>query len=119
MFAEIEGLLEKSASIVLDSNGNGTIDFDVDNAWQRWVVDSTRVTTNQSSKETPYPTAEVFNGPIAPRFSQGKTRTGNDDTFHGRADLDSGGEFHVQFLGGIPGIIATARVFGKKYTRIA
>lgn len=117
---EIEGYLDVSASVVLDSSGSGTVDFDVDNSWQRWVVDSVRVKTNQGDFQTPYPSAEVFSGAaIADRFSQGKSWTGNNDVFRGRVDLDSGSEMHVVWTGGISGTIATARVTGKRYTRIS
>lgn len=116
---EVESVLQKSATVTLDGNGNGTVDFDVDNAWQRWVIDSVRVKTSQGNTQTPYPLAEVFNGPIASAFSEGATFTGNQDTFRGRVDLDAGSELHVVWTGGVPGSVATARVTGKKYTRIS
>lgn len=117
MSDEIEGELHKYDSVILDSNGDGTIDFSVDNAWQRWVIDSVRVTTSQLSTQAPYPTAEVFAGPISPGFSQGATWTGNNDTFRGKAEIDVGGELHVVFTGGVPGSRAYARVYGKRYTQ--
>lgn len=116
---EDEGDLNEFGKVKLDASGNGTIDFDVDNAWQRWVIDSIVVSTSQASTQTPYPTAEVFAGPIAPPFSQGATWTGNQDTFKGRVDLDSGSELHVVFTAGIAGTIANARIHGKRYTRIS
>lgn len=114
--SEIQGLLNKSGSVILDSNGDGTIDFSVDNAWQRWEVESVVVSTSQPSSTPPYPTAEVFAGPISPAFSQGATWTGNQDTFTGIADVDDGTDLHVVFTGGIPGTTAIARVHGKKIT---
>ena len=114
---EEPGYLNESDNVVLDSNGNGTVDFDVDNAWQRWVIDSIVVSTSQGSTQTPYPTAEVYAGPIAPPFSQGASWTGNQDTFKGRVDLDSGSELHIVWKGGIPGTTATARIHGTRYTR--
>ena len=117
--AEREGNLSVADNVTLDSNGNGTIDFDVDNAWQRWVIDSIVVSTSQGSTQTPYPTAEVFAGPISPVFSEGATWTGNQDTLAGRVELDQGSELHVVFTGGIPGTVATARVRGKRYTRVS
>lgn len=116
---ETEGDLYKHGSIVLDTNGNGTIDFAVDNAWQRWVVSSVRVSTSQGASQTPFPTAEVFAGYIAPGFSQGATWTGNSDTFTGEVRCDAGTDLHVQFTGGPPGVTAYARVYGKRYTRIS
>lgn len=116
---EIEGYLDESSQVVLDGSGNGTVIFDVVNSWQRWVVDSVRVKTTQGDTETPYPSAELYSGPgIFDRFSQGKTWTGNNDVFQGRLDLDSGSELFVIWTGGIPGTLATARVTGKRYTRI-
>lgn len=114
---EVEGNLAEYGSVVLDSNGNGTIDFDVDNAWQRWEIDTVRVSTNQPDNLTPYPIAEVFAGPISPGFSQGATWTGNSDTFKGTVEIDSGSELHVVFTGGPAGYTAYARVYGKRYTR--
>lgn len=119
MAEEVEAYLNKSGNVKLDGNGNGTVDLDVDNAWQRWEIDQIVVSTNQGSTQTPYPTAEVFAGPIAPVYSQGATWTGNQDTFRGRVDLDSGSELHVVWSGGIPGTVGTVRVHGKKYTRIS
>jgi len=115
---EVQGQLAKFGSIVLDSNGNGTIDFDVDHAWQRWEVESVRVSTSQNSNQTPYPTAEVFAGPISPGFSQGASWTGNSDTFTGLVHVDVGNELHVQFTGGIPGTTAFARIYGKKFSGV-
>lgn len=120
MADEIQGYLNKAGNVVLDSNGNGTIDFSVDNAWQRWEIDSVVVSTSQLSTQTPYPTAEVFEGPTtSPVFSQGASWTGNQDTFRGRVDLDSGSELHVVFTGGIPGTTATVRVHGTRYTQVS
>ena len=116
---EAEGQLAKFGSIVLNASGNGTIDFSVDNAWQRWVVRTVRVSTSQASTKTPYPTAEVFAGPISPGYSQGATWTGNSDTFTGETHVDDGTDLHVQFTGGIAGTTAYARVYGTRYTRIS
>lgn len=117
---EVEGDLNESGNVKLDSNGDGTVTFDVDNSWQRWVIDSIPVGTSQLSTQTPYPTAEVFAGPGPfPPYSQGATWTGNQDTFTGRVDLDSGSTLFVVWSGGISGTIATARVHGKRYTRIS
>jgi hypothetical protein len=114
---EVEGYLNKAGTVTLDGSGNGTLDFDVDHAWQRWEIAQIVVSTNQPSNQAPYPTAEVFAGPIAPVYSQGATWTGNQDTFSGKVDLDAGTELHVVWTGGLPGSIATARIHGKKYSR--
>lgn len=114
---ETESLLSKSGTVTLDGSGNGTIDFSVDHAWQRWEIDSINVKTSQASTQTPYPTAEVFAGPIAAAFSEGASWTGNQDTFSGRVDLDAGTDLHIVWTGGVPGSIATARLHGKKYSR--
>lgn len=117
--AEIDGNLAKYQSVVLDSNGNGSIEFAVDNAWQRWVVDSVRVSTSQVATQTPFPSVEIFTSAQSPGFSQGATWTGNSDTFTGEAHTDVGSDLIVSFTGGIPGSTAYARVYGKRYTRIS
>lgn len=116
---EVQGYLNEAGKVTLDSNGNGTVDFSVDNAWQRWDIREIVVSTNQASNQIPYPTAEVFAGPISPAFSQGASWTGNQDTFTGEVKIDQGNDLHVVFSGGIPGTIATVRVHGNRYTRIS
>lgn len=119
MAREVEGILNVSGHVTLDANGNGTIDFEVQNAWQRWVVTEIPVSTSQNSSTPPYPTAEVFAGPISPAFSQGATWTGNQDTFRGTVHVDQGTDLHVVFSGGVPGSVAYARPAGRRYTRVA
>jgi len=116
---EVEGELAIAGKIILDVNGNGTIDYDVSGAWERWVITRVRVKTSQLATDAPYPTCEVFCGPVSDAYSQGATWTGNSDTFDGEVRMDSGLELHVVFTGGIPGTIASAILSGRKYTQVA
>lgn len=116
---EDQGLLEVSATVILDSNGDGTIDFGVQNAWQRWEVTTVVVSTNQAKNQTPYPVAAVYAGPIAEPYVQGVSWTGNQDTFSGVVNVHEGSDLHVVWTGGIAGTVAKARVYGTRYTRMS
>jgi hypothetical protein len=115
---EWSGELRKSGQVTLDASGNGTITVASDNAWQRWVVESVWVSTNQAQTATPVPTAELFVGPASSRAnSRGVSWSGNQDTFEGRILVGRVDEFHIVFAGGIPGTVASAVIGGTKHTR--
>lgn len=128
---EISAPLKKSGSVVLDSNGNGVITFDPDNAWQRWEVNTVIVSTNQSSTATIVPTATAALNTVDPiTMSQGNVRggmswSGNNDTLYGeQIDVSPADFFSVVFQppagqsgATLAGVIAYAVITGTKYTR--
>lgn len=131
---EIDAPLKKSGSVTLDANGNGVITFDPDNAWQRWVVTTIIVSTNQNATATVVPTATAALNTVSPgTMSQGNVRggmswSGNNDTLYGESiDVGPADFLSVVFqppAGSTPaqvatlvGVIANAVVTGTKYTR--
>jgi hypothetical protein len=115
---ELEALLKKNGSVVLDASGNGTLYFSPDNANQRLEVTGVVVSTNQGLT-TPYPVATLYVGPeTSPGNNQGATASGNQDTFgSGVIDVGNAQELAVVWTGGVPGSTAYAQVTGMKYTR--
>jgi hypothetical protein len=130
---ETVGLLKKSGSVKLDSNGNGVLTWDPDNGNQRWVVNSVVVTTNQPSTSTVIPVATLAINTITfATMSQGNQRgatwSGNSDTFQGSMDVGAADFLSVIFsppmgqvgaAAALAGVIASAIVTGTKYTRRA
>jgi len=126
---EVEGILKKSGSIKLDSAGNAVLIFDPDNGNQRWEVESVVTSTNQNATATVIPVATVaLNTVTVPTMSQGNQRgaswSGNQEVFRGLVDVGAADSFTVTFSpppGTSPatlvGVIATAVVTGRKYTR--
>jgi hypothetical protein len=105
-------LIPRDKSVTLDSNGNGNVDFSIDNTNVRWVIDLVSVETNQAANSTPVPTC-VFrlNDPVTGKFLGG-TQSGALDTGNGRAILFTGDTLYAVWSGGIPGSIATATISG-------
>lgn len=117
---EITGRLKKSGTVTLDSSGNGTVTFSTDNAWQRWEVTGVVVKTSQAATTTPVPTAEVFvNATSSEANSEGKTESGNNDTFAGLTEVGPVDNLSVVWTGGIAGTVATAVITGTTYQRRA
>lgn len=133
-WAEAASLLRKSASVTLNSGGNGTVMFTPDNANQRWVVTNVKVSTNQAAVATvvPYATTALNSNDIA-TISQGNqlgtSWAGNNDQFGGPVDVGPCDNFSVIFypppgssgaqIAVLAGVIATAVITGTRYTRRA
>lgn len=128
---EVELLLKQSAQVTLNASGNGVITFQPDNGRQRWVVTSVVVTTNQPATASTVPVVTLAINTTAlstmsPGNQRGSTWSGNQDTFSGNMDVGPCDFLSVLFSpppgssgAVLSGVIATAVVTGKKYTRRA
>jgi len=128
-WGEVSGMLRKSGSVVLDANGNGVIEFGLDNDNQRWVVTSIVTQTNQTANAqlVPYCTGVLNTYTLAtlgPSNQFGTTYDGNNDTFGGALDVSPTDTFCVLYYpppgqSGAPlsGVIAVAVIRGTYYTR--
>lgn len=129
---EVEGLLKKSGSVKLDTNGNGVLTFDPDNANQRWEVTSVVNFTNQVATATVIPVATIaINSVTFATMSAGNQRgatwSGNQDVFRGLTDVGPADFLTISFspppgatgaqIATLAGVIASAVVTGSKYTR--
>jgi hypothetical protein len=114
---DLPALLKKSLSVTLDTNGNGTLYFDPDNANQRWEVTGVVCSTNQGLI-TPYPQVSLFVGPETSIANmQGQSSSGNRVTFAGCSNVGAADTMAVVWNGGVPGSVASAQLSGMKYTR--
>lgn len=126
---EITSELKKSGQVTLDATGNGVLQFDPDNAQQRWEVTSVVVATNQASTATVVPVATLaLNTTSLKTMSAGNQRgaswSGNNDTFQGMTKVSPADSLSVLFspppgASGtvLSGVIASAVVTGSKFTR--
>lgn len=128
-WSEVSGMLRKSGSVKLDANGNGVIEFGVDNASQRWVVNSIVTQTDQDSTATvvPYCTGAINTYTLAtlsPSNQFGTSYSGNNDTFGGALDVSPTDTFCVLYYpppgqsgSSLSGVRAIAVIRGTYYTR--
>jgi hypothetical protein len=127
---ETASQLAKQSTVTLNSSGVGTIEFDTDNANQRWEVTNVVVSTNQAATATTIPVASLglnadFLGNLATSNQRGSTWSANQDQWSGGTiDVGHTDSFAVTFTpapgaSGTPlaGVLATAVVTGTKYTR--
>lgn len=129
---EVEGLLKKSGSVKLDSNGLGVITFDPDNANQRWEITEVVNATDQNATATVIPVVTLaVNTVTFKTMSQGNQRgaswSGNQEVFRGIAHVGGADFFTVSFspppgatgaqIATLVGTIASVVVTGTKYTR--
>jgi hypothetical protein len=129
---EVESQLKKSGSVKLDSNGNGVLTFDPDNANQRWEIVSVVNFTNQAATATVIPVATVAINTVtfatlSAGNNRGATWSGNQDIFRGLVDVGPCDFMTISFsppigatgaqIATLVGVIASAVVTGTKYTR--
>lgn len=125
---ELESLLKKSGQVTLTATG-GVLIFDPDNGNQRWEIDSVVVKTNQAATATTIPVATLaMNTTESTTMSDGNNRgqswSGNQDTFNGLIDVSPADFLAVLWTPppgangtALIGVIASAVVTGRKYTR--
>jgi hypothetical protein len=130
-WVESASQLKKSASVMLDANGNGVITFDPDSAHQRWVVEQVVVTTNQPASAVVVPVASLAINTVdlttmSSGNQRGATWNGIQDTFTGNMDVGPCDFLTVLFNAPtgddgtqIAGVQANVIVTGTKYTRRA
>ena len=131
-WTETQSILKQSGQVILDSNGNGVLNFDPPNARTRWVVESVVVSTNQAATATTVPVATLAKNTVSfSTMSQGnnygQTWSGNQDVFNGDMDIGPCDFMAVLFTpppGATPtqittlaGTIAYAQVSGVSYQR--
>lgn len=126
---ETDAPLKKSSQVTLDASGNGVLEFHPDNANQRWLVTRIVVKTNQDSTATTVPVARAaLNTSDASAMSDGnnfgETWSGNQDTFEGEMHVSPCDFMGVVFYppagsagSALSGVIGSAVVTGRKYTR--
>lgn len=129
---EVSALLRTSGNATIGADGSAVIDFNTDNAWQRWEVEHVHVETNQSATATTVPYASVaLNSPVFATMSRGNVKgtsfSGNSDEFQGKVDVTSGDTFDVVFfpppgstpaqIASLVGVICSCTITGTKYTR--
>jgi hypothetical protein len=106
------GRVKRNGKVTLDSNGNGTITFDVPSANHRWILESV-VVNMTSATPTLYPQVVLYAGGVSEGMSEGASWTGNQVTFQGRIDMDSGITLTVSLMSGPAGAVVTAIIEGE------
>ena len=125
---EVQSLLKKSGQVTLSAAGLGTLTFDTDSARQRWEVTGVIVTTNQSTTASVVPIVTLaLNATslstMSPGLQRGSTWSGNSDTWSGQIDVGACDFLSILFSpptgqgASLSGVIATAVITGRKYTR--
>jgi hypothetical protein len=111
-----EGPLTISANVVLDANGNGSVELGPVPASRAWAV--TRITVSCTGTNLPMPVANVYDGPPNPANLLDATYTGGQDVsdFGTPYILDQQESLTVEWVGGVPGETATARLIGQQVT---
>lgn len=128
---EIESILKQSKTAVIDSNGNAVLQFDPDNANQRWEVESVVVSTDQSATAVVVPVVTLADraatlATMGLGNQRGATWNGNQMTFRGSWPVGNCDYISVMFSpprgtsgSSLAGVHATAVVTGRKFTRRA
>jgi hypothetical protein len=132
-WVEIATGLSLSSSVVLNTDGQGVIEFDPDSGNQRWEVTGVVVSTDQPATATTIPVAtNALNCPFAANLNQSNTRgatwSANQDQWSGGTiDVSPADSFCVVFtpppglsgtaIAPLVGVTAYATVTGTKYTR--
>lgn len=126
---ETAAQLKKSGTVTLNAAGQGVLQFDPDNANQRWEVTGVVVATDQAATATTVPVATLaLNTNSLASMSQGNQRgttwSGNNDSFAGLVDVGPADFLSVIFSPppgnagtALSGVHATAVLTGTKYTR--
>lgn len=110
------GEIDRSQRVVLNSNGGGTVTFEVRHANERWECSGVVCSSSQDITQEPYPLARVHDGAqLSDAHRAGWTPIANQDTLSGRFVLDNGTDLYVTFAGGIPGTTCTARITGQSF----
>jgi hypothetical protein len=107
------GRVRRTGRATLDSNGNGQVMFDVPSANHRWILESVVVNVSGAAPGL-YPQVVLYVGGVqSSGLSEGATWTGNQQTFTGRIDMDSGITLMVAFIKGPAAAMATAIIEGE------
>lgn len=110
-------LIPRTQKVTLDSNGNGTVTFEIDNTNKRWVLDSVHVQVTDANgnplpTSTPVPAVNCYLNSVTPNGFRGGTLSGNLDTATGRAILYEGDTLYVVWTGGAPGTVGNVTIDG-------
>jgi len=128
---EIESQLKASKTVTLDANGLGVLQFDPDNANQRWEIESVVISTDQSATAVVVPVVTLADraatlATMGLGNQQGASWNGNQITFRGKWDVGNCDYVSVMFSpprgtsgATLSGVHATAVVLGRKFTRRA
>lgn len=128
---EIESVLKVSKTATIDANGNAVLQFDPDNANQRWEVDFVVAATDQSATAVVVPVVTLADraatlATMGLGNQRGASWNGNQVTFSGSWPVGNCDYISVMFSpprgtsgASLAGVKATAVVTGRKYTRRA
>ncbi len=109
------GEVSRAKQVTLDGSGNGTLNFDVGSANERWIIDAVLVSTDQAQTTAPYPQVTVYeNGQQQAGLATGASWIGNQDVLKGRFVMDAGTDLLVAFTGGVAASKATAKITGRR-----
>lgn len=109
------GPVRRGQTCKLDSNGAGSIVFDVFSANHKWEIGSVVV---KASGATPtlYPQVTLYNGlNMQDARSSGASWLGGQVTFHGLIEMNNADSLTVGFASGTAGTVLTAVVEGTNY----
>jgi hypothetical protein len=107
------GRVRRTSSVKLDGSGNGEVLFDVPSANHRWILETVVVNVSGAAPGL-FPQVVLYVGGVqSAGLSEGATWTGNQQTFTGRIDMDSGITLMVAFIGGPAAAMATAIIEGE------
>lgn len=102
--------LDTAATVVLDANGNGSVQIGPTKPFENWRVTNLAVSVSTNAIE---PTAKVYKGPSSARNLIAGTYTGSNDSTTLDTDLRTGEVITVEWTNGDPGSIATVSISGK------
>lgn len=126
---EVEAQLKKSGQVTLNSQGQGVLTFDPDNARQRWEITEIVVKTNQSATATTVPFVQLALNTVnittmSDGNMRGRTWNGNQETFTGLEHVGPCDFFSVIFMppvgasgAALAGVICSVVLTGSKFTR--
>lgn len=106
------GRVKRNGRVTLDGSGNGQITFDVPSANHRWILESV-VINMMSATPTLYPQVVMYAGGVSQGMSEGASWTGNQVTFQGRIDMDSGITLTISLMNGPAAAKITAIIEGE------
>jgi hypothetical protein len=109
------GPVRRGGRVTLDSNGAGSIPFDVHSANHKWELDSV-VVKAASAVPALFPQVTLYSGlNVADAHSQGASWTGGQVTFRGHIEMNNADSLTVAFAQGTPGAVMTAIITGTSY----
>lgn len=105
-------LIPRSHATTLDANGNGQVEFSIDNTNQRWSIDAMSLHNTAALDSTPVPRVDIYQNTISGAGFRGGTDNGIRDVATGRLIMYPDDVIYVTWTGGIPGSEVAATIDG-------